>query len=106
MSEKSIKHLPIFFDKYQKNSFKMNIIYKNTDFTLPVHVVDSDGIIPIEDLEVLNIKVFTTDISTCIDFDKTDLDASDNLHIDASTLANCENGLIYYKYQAAYADTA
>lgn len=106
MSEKSIKQLRIFFDKYQKNSFKMNIIYKNTDFTLPVHVVDSDGIIPIEDLEVLNIKVFTTDISTCITFDKTDLDASGNLHIDASTLAACENGLIYYKYQGAYPDTA
>ena len=106
MSEKSIKHLRIFFDKYQKNSFKMNIIYKNTDFTLPVHVVDSDGIIPIEDLEVLNIKVFTTDISTCITFDKTDLDAFGNLHIDASTLADCQNGLVYYKYQAAYPDTA
>lgn len=84
----------------------MNIIYKNTDFTLPVHVVDSDGIIPIEDLEVLNIKVFTTDISTCITFDKTDLDASGNLHIDASTLAACENGLIYFKYQGAYPNTA
>jgi hypothetical protein len=84
----------------------MNIIYKNTDFTLPVHVVDSDGIIPIEDLEVLNIKVFTTDISTCITFDKTDLDASGNLHIDASTMADCENGLIYFKYQGAYPDTA
>ena len=106
MSEKSIKHLRIFFDKYQKNSFKMNIIYKNTDFTLPVHVVDSDGIIPIEDLEVLNIKVFTTDISTCITFDKTDLDAFGNLHIDASTLADCQNGLVYYKYQAAYPNTA
>ena len=84
----------------------MNIIYKNTDFTLPVHVFDSDGIIPIEDLEVLNIKVFTTDINTCNDFDKTDLDASGNLHIDASTMAACENGLIYFKYQGAYPDTA
>ena len=84
----------------------MNLIYKNTDFVIPIVITDSDGIIPIEDLEVLNIKVFTTDISTCITFDKTDLDASGNLHIDASTLAACENGLIYFKYQGAYPDTA
>lgn len=84
----------------------MNIIYKNADFNLPIIMTTVEGQVMPEDASTVNIRVYTTDPSTYVEYTGDDLDSSSFIHIDASALSALENGIIYYKYHATAEDTA
>lgn len=92
--------IPFLCINKQKNVHKMRVIKNYSDFQIPIVVYGSDGL-PINPLDasILDISVFTNDISTALSYDKNDIDASTRtISIDGNDSSILENGALYYKY--------
>ena len=83
----------------------MRKIYKDTDAIIEVQVFDEEGqIIPLSQVNYLEISLFTCFKDMAIHYHKNDIDSSGNLCVPSQDLAMLPTGVLKYKYQVNYID--
>jgi len=84
----------------------MRKIFPQTDLIIEVQVFDAEGnIIPMHQINYLDISLFTCFKDMSIHYYKNDIDSSGNLCIPSQDLAKLPSGVMKYKYQVNYIDT-
>ena len=83
----------------------MQKVYTTTDFYIEVKVYDAEGtIIPLNQINFLEIEFYTHQRSNAAVFDKTDIDSSNNLCVPWQDLKKLPSGVIKYFYHVSYTD--
>ena len=83
----------------------MRKIYQDTDAIIEVQVFDEEGtLIPISQINYLEISLFTCFKDMAIHYYKNDIDSSGNLCVPSQDLAKLPSGVMKYKYQVNYID--